>query len=108
MGDYSRIQRLAEQGGRVFCTLRMEAYRFETSFVDGRWRGSVVRFPAPYAEGEEAWRGDIVAAWRFLHERCGNVFPAPRGFAIDPAAPVRRIVTNRPAPDGAEEGEGQW
>lgn len=108
MGGYRYVQRLAEQGGRLFCTFRRVVYRFETSFVDGRWRGSVVRFPAPYDAGEEVWRGDVVAAWRFLHERCGRVFPAPRGFAVDPAAPTRRISLDRPAPDGAEEGESEW
>lgn len=76
IGGYRYVQRLAEQGGRLFCTFRRVVYRFETSFVDGRWRGSVVRFPAPYDAGEEVWRGDVVAAWRFLHERCGRVFPA--------------------------------
>lgn len=108
MGSFSWIQKLAGLGGMTFCTLRAVAYRFETELVRGRWTGRVVRFPAPYDAGKEVYRGDIVAAWRHIHEKCGNVFPAPGGFAIDPAAPVARIRQDNPAPNGVQEEESTW
>lgn len=108
MGSFSWIQKLAGLDGMQFCTLRAVAYRFETEFVRGRWLGSVVLFRAPYGAGEEVYRGDIVAAWRYIHEKCGNVFPAPGGFAIEPDAPVARINCENPAPNGVQEEESTW